>query len=169
MGVSLIVAMAENRVIGRHGGLPWHIPGDLRFFRQQTLGKPIVMGRKTWESLGRPLPGRANIVITRDPTYRAEGAYVVHSLDQALDQARNLGDGEIMIIGGAEIYRLAMPLADRIYLTEVKLRPKGDAYLDGFDRAAWRQIWTRQVPVEGETPAYEITILQRVIPPLGKN
>ncbi len=171
MRISLIVAMAENRVIGRDGGMPWHIPGDLRFFRRHTLGKPVVMGRKTWDSLGRPLPDRPNIVITRDRNFRAEGARVRHSLDQAIELARSLVDdsAEIMIIGGAEIYRQALPLADRIYLTEVHLNPDGNARLDNFDHAAWRETWRREVPAEVETPAYDLTILDRAPPVLGKS
>jgi len=167
MHISLIVAMAENRVIGRDGGLPWRIPGDLRFFREKTLGKPVVMGRKTWDSLGRALPGRPNIVITRDQTFDVDGADVSHSLDQALDVARGLIEdptseaAEVMIIGGAEIYRQAMPRADRIYLTEVHLRPDGDAVLDDFDRSLWRETCRRNVPAEGDAPAYDMIILER--------
>ena len=118
MIVSLVVAMAENRVIGRDGGLPWHIPGDLKLFKKTTMGKPIVMGRKSWESLGRPLPGRPNSVITRDRNYRAEGAHVADGLQAALalaeELARQSAVDEIMVIGGAEIYRLALPIADRL-------------------------------------------------------
>ncbi len=172
MRISLIVAMAENRVIGRDGGLPWHIPGDLAFFKEQTLGKPIVMGRKTWGAIGRPLPGRPNIVITRDRDFRAEGAHVTHSLDQALDIAQGLigsDDGEVMIIGGAEIYRQALALADCIYLTEVHLNPEGDALLDDFEAADWRETWRRDVPAQGETPAYDVSILERISPILGKS
>ncbi len=171
MRISLIVAMAENRVIGQGGGLPWHIPGDLAYFKEQTMGKPIVMGRKTWDSLGRPLPGRANIVITRDAAFQAAGAHVAHSLDQALDLARGMvaDDAEVMIIGGAEIYRQALPRADRIYLTEVHLSPDGDAVLDEFDRAAWRETWRREMPASGDTPAYDLSVSERISPVLGKS
>jgi len=164
MRISLIVAMAQNRVIGREGDLPWRIPGDLKYFKETTLGKPVVMGRKTWESLGRPLPGRPNIVITRAPDYAAQGAHVTHSLDQALEVAGTLvEDAEIMIIGGAEIYRQALPLAGRIYLTEVYLKPEGDAMFDDFDRTAWREVSRREVSAEGDVPAYSIIVLDRML------
>jgi len=162
MRISLIVAMAQNRVIGRNGDLPWRIPGDLKYFKQTTLGKPVVMGRKTWDSLGRPLPGRPNIVITRDCEFVAQGAHVTHSLDQALEVARTqVKDAEIMIIGGAEIYRQALPLAGRIYMTEVHLKPEGDALFEDFDRAAWHEVSRREVAADGGVPAYSITVLDR--------
>ena len=168
MRISLIVAMAENGVIGRDGGLPWHIPGDLRFFKEMTMGKPVVMGRKTWLSLGRALPGRDNIVITRDETFVADGAHVTHSLDEALDVANDqinkqtdVTDPEVMVIGGAEIYRQTIGRADRIYLTEVCLNPDGDAVLDDFNRTAWHVTRLRNTPAEGKAPAYSISILDR--------
>ena len=162
MRISLILAMAQNRVIGRDGDLPWRIPGDLKYFKQTTLGKPVVMGRKTWDSLGRPLPDRPNIVITRDPDFAAEGARVTHSLDQALELASSLiDDGEVMIIGGAQIYRQALPLAGRIYLTEVHLNAEGDTVFDDLDRAAWREISRQDISAEGDIPAYSIIVLDR--------
>ena len=162
MSVSLIVAMAENRVIGRDGDLPWRIPGDLKYFKEMTLGKSVVMGRKTWDSLGRPLPGRPNIVITRDLEFKAEGASVTHDLEQALEAAGELSENdEVMVIGGAEIYRQALPLADRIYLTVVHVNPEGDALLDPLDEASWQETDRRDIPAEGDTPAYDLTILQR--------
>lgn len=165
MIVAFVVAMAENRVIGKGGRLPWHIPGDLKLFKQTTMGKPIVMGRKTWESLGRPLPGRPNIVITRDPAYKAEGAHVVPGLDQALalgeELAAELGTEEIMIIGGAEIYRLAFDRADRLYLTEVALAPQGDAHFPEFSRTEWREVSRTPHPADGEAPAYTLVVYDR--------
>ncbi|NQV48242.1 MAG: dihydrofolate reductase [Rhodospirillaceae bacterium] len=159
MLVSLIVAMADNRVIGLDGKLPWHIPAELKLFKETTLGKPIIMGRKTWESLGRPLPGRDNIVITRNPGYRAEGAKVAGDLDSALRLAG--GCDEAMIIGGAEIYNLALDRVDRMYLTEVHLMPEGDAQFPYFDPGSWRQTRSRDFPGDGEIPAYSVTVLDR--------
>ncbi len=165
MIVSLVVAMAENRVIGRDGGLPWHIPGDLKLFKKTTMGKPIVMGRKTWESLGRPLPGRPNIVITRDRNYRAEGAHVADGLQAALalaeELARQSAVDEIMVIGGAEIYRLALPIADRLYLTEVSLCPQGDAWFPEFDLQEWRQTCRSDFAEDNGAPAYTLVIYDR--------
>lgn len=162
MIVALVVAMAENRVIGKDGGLPWHIPGDLKLFKQTTMGKPIIMGRKTWQSIGHPLPGRTNIVITRDPAYKADGAQVTGSLEQALDVAADLGALEAMVIGGAEIYRLALPKADRLYVTRVALSPQGDAYFPEFDTDCWRQISTRAFPREASIPGYTLIVYERL-------
>ncbi|MBT4934358.1 MAG: dihydrofolate reductase [Rhodospirillaceae bacterium] len=161
MIVALVAALGENRVIGKDGGLPWHIPGDLKLFKQTTMGKPIIMGRKTWESLGRPLPGRTNIVITRKPAYRADGAEVAGDLAQALAVAGQQEGEEVMVIGGAEIYRLALPKADRLYLTEVALSPQGDALFPDFDQADWREISRQPFPVEEEIPAYTLVIYER--------
>src|SRR5579859_531301 len=116
MSLSLIVAVAENGVIGRDNALPWHIPEDLRYFKQVTSGKTVIMGRKTFQSIGRPLPNRVNIVVTRDPDFGAEGVTIAHSLDDALSKA---GDGEAMVIGGSSLFLEALPRADRFYLTEI--------------------------------------------------
>ena len=126
MIISIIAAMAENRVIGRGGAIPWDIPADRRRFRELTMGHPIIMGRKTFESIGRPLSGRRNIVLSRRPEYRREGCCVVHSLADAL--AASAGADEVFICGGEELYQLALPLADRIYLTVVHKLCAGDAY-----------------------------------------
>ena len=134
--LSVIAAMARNRVIGRDNQLPWHLPADLQHFKATTLGKPMIMGRRTWESLPGLLPGRPHIVVTRDPGYRAEGARVAHSLEQAIELAAGLGD-EVMLIGGAELYAQALPLADRLYLTEVDAEVDGDAWFPEFDPADW--------------------------------
>lgn len=136
MIVSLVVAQADNGVIGRNGALPWRIPQDMRRFRALTMGKPCVMGRKTWDSLPKkPLPGRDNIVVTRDPNFAAAGASVVHSLDEALAREAE----EICVIGGAELYSAALPRATRIHLTEVHAQVQGDTRLPQFDRAVWRE------------------------------
>jgi dihydrofolate reductase len=137
--VSLVVAMAENNVIGKDGGLPWHIPADLMHFKAVTMGKPIVMGRRTYESIGRPLPGRLNIVVTRDPSRRWDGVEVVQSLPAALERAAAHGADEIMVIGGGDLYRAALPLAQRIYLTRVHEAVEGDTVFPDLDPAEWRE------------------------------
>jgi dihydrofolate reductase len=132
--------MAENGVIGDKGRIPWYIPEDLRRFKSLTMGKPIVMGRKTWDSFPKkPLPGRTNIVITRRAGWQAEGAHAVHSLEDALDVARAQKPSAIMIIGGAQIYAMALPLADRIELTLVRAKIAGDTVLPPFDPKTWRE------------------------------
>jgi len=140
--IVLIVAVARNGVIGSGNALPWHVPEDLRRFRQLTLGKPVVMGRRTWESLGRPLPGRLNIVVTRQAGYGAEGASVYATLPLALAAARSAaiasGATEVMVIGGGEIYAQALPAARRLYVTEVDASPQGDAYFPALAADAWR-------------------------------
>jgi dihydrofolate reductase len=126
MIISIIAAMAENRVIGRGGAIPWDIPDDRRRFRELTMGHPVIMGRKTFESIGRPLSGRRNIILSRRPDYRGEGCCVVHSLEDAL--SASAGADEVFICGGEELYRLALPLATRIYLTVVHGSCDGDAF-----------------------------------------
>jgi len=142
--LAVIVAAAENGVIGSANGLPWHLPEDLRYFKRVTLGKPVVMGRRTYESIGRPLPGRANIVVTRDPAFAVAGVTAVKSLDQALalagEIARAEGAPEVVVIGGAQIYRLALPRADRLYMTEVHARVPGDVLLPPIDWGQWREV-----------------------------
>jgi len=139
--VSIIVATGRNREIGRDGAIPWHLRGDLARFKVLTIGHPVVMGRKTHESIGKPLPGRRNIVITRQPDYRAGGCEVVHSLKEAL---RLAGDGEVFVIGGAEIYKEALPIANRIYLTLVDGDFPGDAHFPEINGNVWREV--RAVP-----------------------
>ncbi len=142
--LSVIVAVAENGVVGNNNALPWHISADLKYFKQTTLGKPVVMGRKTFESIGRPLPGRTNIVISSRRDYAADGVTVVNSLQRALDYAAEValtdGTDELMVIGGATIYGAAIPLADRLYVTEVHAMVTGDAYLQDIDWSCWREI-----------------------------
>jgi dihydrofolate reductase len=137
--VSLIVAMASNRVIGAGNQMPWHLSADLKRFRAITWGKPILMGRKTHESIGRPLPGRQNLVLTTDPTYRAEGCTVVHSLEQAR-RALPPATEELMIIGGASLYAAFLPSADRLYLTLIHREFPGDVFFPPYDPEAWREI-----------------------------
>lgn len=133
--ISLVVAMDRNRLIGRDNGLPWHLPADLKHFKAVTMGKPIIMGRKTHESIGRPLPGRRNIVISRDPAYSAPGCEVFTGLDEALAALADVE--EIAIIGGMGIFTLALPLADRMYLTVIDDTFEGDAWFPAFDESEW--------------------------------
>jgi dihydrofolate reductase len=139
--LALVVARAANNVIGSRGSIPWHIPEDLRHFRAVTLGNPCIMGRRTWESLPRkPLPGRLNIVVSREPAYNASGASVVGSFEAALKSAQREEPAEIAVIGGAEIYRAALPLADVIHLTEIDAVFDGDTYFPPMIEAEWREV-----------------------------
>jgi dihydrofolate reductase len=154
--ISLIVAMAQNGVIGRGNGLPWKLPEDLRRFREFTLGKPILMGRKTFESIGRPLPGRGNLVLTRDRDWSAAGVIAVHSVEEALRQTRTCD--ELVAIGGAQIYRLLLPFARRIYLTHVHADVPGDTYFPAFDPTQWDDVECRVHPAD-ERHAYPVTFV----------
>lgn len=136
--VALVVAVARNGVIGAGGDLAWRIADDLKWFKKVTMGKPIVMGRKTYESIGKPLPGRVNIVITRNPEYAPEGVSTVRTVKAALDLANEEGAEEICVIGGGEIYKQTLPLADRIYLTRVDAEPEGDVFFPDLDEGLWR-------------------------------
>ena len=138
MKISIIVAMAANGVIGNDNELPWHLPADLKHFKQTTMGKPILMGRKTWESIGRPLPGRTNIVITRDSAYSATGCIVVNSIEAALAAAGE--QDEVMVIGGAELYRQVLPCADTIYLTRIHASFDGDTRFPEISDTEWQQL-----------------------------
>lgn len=165
--VSLIVAMAKNRVIGVNNQLPWHLPADLKHFKATTMAKPIVMGRKTWESIGRPLPGRFNIVISRQLDYIAEGAEVVSDLTAALALARkeaaSTGLDEVLIIGGEAIYRQALGEVDKMYITEVDLEPDGDAWFPDIELNAWNEVSRECHPAKlDKSPAYCFVTLQRM-------
>jgi len=140
MRISIIAAVADNGVTGRGGQLPWRLSADLKRFKKLTMGHTIVMGRKTWESIGRPLPGRRMVVVTRQNDYRADGVEVVSSLDAAIDVAAAAGDDETFVIGGAEIYRLALPRADRLCLTRVRATIEGDTSFPEFDPTHWRLV-----------------------------
>lgn len=134
--LSLIVAMAKNRIIGADGRIPWHLPNELQLFKQVTMGHHIIMGRKTYESIKRLLPGRTTVIVTRQKDYAVPGAKIAHTLEAAV--AFCTGDSEIFVIGGGELYRAAMPRADRIYLTVVEAEPAGDTRMPEFDAAQWR-------------------------------
>lgn len=157
----MIVAAGRNGVIGRDNDLPWRLPDDLAHFKRLTLGKPIVMGRKTWESLGRPLPGRHNIVVSRNPAFSAVGASVVGSLDAALMLARDAG--EVMLIGGAELFALGLPHAQRLYLTEVDAAPAGDVYFPPLDKTQWRETHREHHPADARhAAAFDFVTLERL-------
>ena len=166
MHLSVIVAAASNGVIGRNNALPWHLPEDLQYFKRVTMGKPIVMGRKTYESIGRPLPGRTNVVISRDPGYSAEGVRVVASLELALLLATDIAeiDGveELVVIGGEQIYREALPMAQRLYLTEVHADVEGDAMLPPIRWEEWREISRERHGASGGNPYdYSFVVFER--------
>ena len=154
--ISLIVAMAQNGVIGRDNSMPWRLPEDLKRFRAFTLGKPILMGRKTFESIGRPLEGRTNLVLTRDRSWFAPGVIVVHSVEEALTQAST--SDELVVIGGAEIYRLVLPFARRIYLTHVHADVQGDITFPEFDPTQWADVEYSSQPADDEH-AYPVTFV----------
>jgi dihydrofolate reductase len=156
--ISLVVAAAENGVIGHRGALPWRLPEDLKRFKALTMGKPVIMGRKTWDSLPRrPLPGRTNIVVTRNRNFCADGAFVAHSFSDAIAQA---GDGDLMVIGGEAIFAEALPLAQIIHLTEVAASPEGDAFMPPIDRGQWREI-AREGPYEADGLRYSFVTFKR--------
>ena len=154
MIVSLVVAVADTGVIGRDNALPWHLPDDLKHFKRVTLGKPVVMGRKTFESIGKPLPGRTNIVVTRDTNYRREGVTVVHSADAALAAA---GEAEeVMVIGGADLFRLFLPRARRVHLTRVHGNVAGDVHWPPLDEDLWHRSDAQAHPAD-ERHSYAMT------------
>ncbi len=158
--VTLIAAVARNRVIGRGNRLPWRLSDDMQRFRRLTMGKPVIMGRKTYQSIGRPLTGRFNIVLTRDSDWRMDGVVVARTLDDALALAAVSGAGdEAMVIGGSEVYAQALPLASRIELTEVEAEPAGDAYFPAIEAREWRE--TARARHDGD-PAYSFVTLERV-------
>ena len=157
--VTIIAAMARNRTIGLAGAIPWRLPGELRHFKETTMGKPIVMGRKTWESIGRALPGRQNIVVTRNREYCAEGCLVVRSLPRAIERAE--GD-EIMVIGGGQLYRQALPVANRMVLTLVDCTPAADTWFPEWNENEWSEISRRSQAIdENNELAYEVVELIR--------
>lgn len=164
--VYLIVAVAENGVIGHDGTMPWRLSTDLKRFKSLTMGKPVVMGRKTWVSLGRPLPGRANIVITRDKNFSADGAIVVHSLSEGLRigrmEAEKANADAVFVIGGGEIFREAMGLAQKMYVTEIQAKIAGDTYFPVFDPMQWRATFAENVPAgEKDTHASRFVVYER--------
>ena len=162
MRISVVVAVAENGVIGVRGTLPWRLPSDLKRFRQLTMGKPIIMGRKTYESIGRPLPGRDNIVITSAETFAPEGVFIVRSIDAALrlgaSRAKDRGVDEIAVIGGSEVFKEILAQADRIYFTRVHASPQGDTYFPDLVRSDWREV-ARQEYAAAEGDVADVTLI----------
>lgn len=165
--LSLIVAVAENGVIGNKNELPWKISSDLKYFKEKTMGKPIIMGRKTFQSIGRPLPGRVNIVITRDSGFVPEGVITAHTLEMALDVGKNMalvkGVDEVMVIGGAQIYDLTLPDADRLYLTRVHGDIEGDTFFPPLKSDDWLEAAVeRHDAGEKDSHDYSLIVLDRV-------
>ena len=152
MIISLIAAMDQNRGIGFQGSMPWHVPRDLKRFKDITLGHHLILGRKTYQSLGGPLPGRQMIVLSRDPAFKAEGCLVCPDLDQALQLADGMGEDEVFVIGGGEVYWEALPLADRLYLTQVHTAGKADTYFPPLEERKWRLICQEEFPADGTNP-----------------
>jgi len=160
MTISIIVAVSENRVIGVDNDMPWHLPADLKYFKATTLGKPILMGRKTYDSIGRALPGRRNMVITRDPDWRAEGVEAFPSIDAA--RAAIADDEDVMVIGGAQIYAQALPFADRLYITEIGVTVDGGhAFFPDVELGEWREDSRESHPAEGGNPSYAFVVYSR--------
>ena len=163
--VSLIVAATRNQVIGRDNQMPWHLPADLRYFKQRTLGKPIIMGRKTWESLGRPLPGRLNIVISRQADVELDGAEIFADLATAIQRgqewATQQGVDEVMIIGGGQLYQHALSLAQRVYFPRIALELEGDSYFPVLGPQQWQQTDAQAHPAQEQQPGYSFEVWQR--------
>lgn len=166
VAVSIIAAVAANGVIGDHNGIPWRLPSDFAHFKRMTIGKPLIMGRHTFESIGRPLPGRTNIVVSRQRGYQPDGVIVISSLDAALDHAQAIAAAdranEVMIGGGAQIYAQALGIADRLYITHVALNPPGDAYFPRVTPEEWMEAGKISVPANAaDTAPFRIRIYRR--------
>ena len=160
MKLSLIAAVSRNNVIGKDNKMPWHLPADLQFFKTTTMGKPIIMGRRTWESLGRVLPGRRHIVVTRNRDYTAEGVEIVHSTNAALEQASDVY--EAVIIGGAFLYKEMLPLTDRLYLTEIDAKFEGDTFFPEWNKDEWDVVSSDSHPANEKNPfPYRFVVYDR--------
>ena len=157
--ISLLVAHDPNRVIGMNNDLPWHIPEDLAYFKKMSMGKAMVMGRKTFESIGRPLPGRLSIIVTRNETYSAEGAVVVHNLNDAITRAEEYAE-EVMIIGGAEIFSTALGIADRLYITYIQKQYEGDTFFPSYG-PEWKLISTSEVHITEDEIPYSFLVYEK--------
>lgn len=159
MIISLIAAMDKNRVIGKDNSLPWKLPADMKRFRQITSGKPVIMGRKTFESIGKPLPNRKNIILTRDKGYKVDGCFTASSVDEALGCAEN--PGEVMVIGGEQVFRLFIPIANRLYLTFIDEEFEGDSYFPEFDEKEWKIVKKEDYVDEESGYRYSFVDLER--------
>lgn len=158
--ITLIAALGRNRAIGLDGRMPWHLPAELQHFKRTTMGKALVMGRKTWQAIGRPLPGRQNIVISRNPEFEAVGVDVADSLERALEIARS---AEVMVIGGGQLYELAMPLAHRMVLTLIDIEPDADTWFPEWDDAQWQKTGEQRYGADEQNPlTYSIVELIRI-------
>ncbi|QMV01374.1 diacylglycerol kinase [Devosia sp. D6-9] len=163
---AMIAAVGSNGVIGAGNAMPWRLPSDFAHFKRTTMGKPLIMGRKTFESIGKALPGRINIVVTRQKGYQPDGVLVIDSLDAAIDHARTIAEAEgvdeVFIGGGGELYREAMPLADRLYITEVDLAPQGDTVFPSIDHNVWVVVDEPEVPLTGkDTASFRVKVYER--------
>ncbi len=157
--ITLIAAMGKNREIGLAGQMPWHLPAELQHFKKATMDRAIVMGRKTWQAIGRPLPGRQNIVISRNTDFKADGADVVGSLQQAIDQSNS---DEVMVIGGGQLYELALPMAQRLILTLIDIEPEADTWFPQWQQDEWRTVHIQEFAADESNPlSYRIIELQR--------
>lgn len=159
MSLSVIVAMAQNNVIGLDNGLPWHLSADLKYFKAVTMAKPIIMGRKTFQSIGRPLPGRRNIVITRDQAWFAEGVETASSVEEAMNKTKDTN--EAMVIGGAQIYSAMLPLVSRLYVTEIDMQVDGDTYFPAIDPNEWIEVSRKSHDALNGDPAFAFVIYDR--------
>jgi len=163
--ISLIAAVPKNNVIGANGGMPWYLPSDFKFFKAQTMGKPMIMGRKQFETVGKPLPGRTNILVTRQEGYQPEGVIVINDFDAAVQHAKSIavvdGVDEIMIIGGGQIYKHAMPVADRLYITHIEAEPEGDIVFPLIDEQWVCVDKPDVVPHEKDTARYMIAVYEK--------
>ncbi|MEH7388572.1 dihydrofolate reductase [Bacillus sp. JJ1521] len=155
--ISLLVAMDKNQLIGKDNDLPWRLPADLAYFKRVTMGHPIFMGRKTYDSIGRPLPGRENIIVTRDTSYEAEGCKVIHSIDDIVKMSEET-EKELFVIGGAEIFKEILRHSDRLYITEIEEEFEGDTYFPAFDKTEWKVI-SKEKGIKDEKNPYEYTFL----------
>lgn len=162
MIVSAIVAVAENQVIGIDNQMPWHLPTDLKYFKRKTLGHHIIMGRKNFQSIGHPLPGRTNIVISRNPYFTASNCLVAHSIEEALEIALENGETEAFIIGGGNVYSQSMPLLDRIYLTRIDYEPEGDVFFPELKKETWELVSEEAHQPDDRNPyAYNFQVFER--------
>ncbi|EZP77472.1 dihydrofolate reductase subunit [Parageobacillus genomosp. 1] len=159
--ISHIFAMDQNRVIGKDNRLPWHLPADLAYFKKVTMGHAIVMGRKTFESIGRPLPGRENVIVTRDRSFQLEGCKVLHSIEEVKRFAA-MRDDEVFVIGGAELFRATLPVADRLYITKIEASFPGDTFYPAFDESEWQLVsYTKGIKDEKNPYDYAFIVYER--------